>query len=277
MVEAVAARLKKVVERPDRLKIAALTRFAQLTNRTIEIKVRLFTGQAMLVMLPDTASTILAYEGDYEPEVTEMMRLMLKPGDTFFDVGAHIGTRSMVACSLGAGKVAAFEPAPDNLRVLGRNCAGLYQVQIVDKAVSDISRLTVSMQIFETRYCGSNTLEEKPRLPESLARNYAKGSVPVKTVTLDDYVASTGMVPDLVKLDVEGHTDRVLRGARATLKAHRPAVIAEVGGYGSEAKEDLEVLMCLGYGFWVWGTGGGLTRDELETNNERNVLAVWKG
>src|ERR1700753_3810268 len=49
-----------------------------------------------------------------EPHILHWMAERLRPGDVFFDVGAHHGWMSMVAArKVGSkGKVVAFEPSP---------------------------------------------------------------------------------------------------------------------------------------------------------------------
>lgn len=53
----------------------------------------------------------LMWGGAYEPHVRKCLKTILRPGDTFVDVGAHIGFFSMIASSLVGekGNVYAFE------------------------------------------------------------------------------------------------------------------------------------------------------------------------
>src|SRR6185503_3678023 len=51
-----------------------------------------------------------------------------------------------------------------------------------------------------------------------------------RTVALDEFLKDRRLPPvSFVKIDVEGHELRVLRGARATLQLHRPALLIETG------------------------------------------------
>lgn len=64
----------------------------------------------------------------------------LKPGDVFFDVGAHYGWMSMVAARRTgrSGRVVAFEPSPSSVDFLRyhKQVNGLTQIEIVPKAVT---------------------------------------------------------------------------------------------------------------------------------------------
>ena len=58
----------------------------------------------------------------------------------------------------------------------------------------------------------------------------AISSVEVRLTTLDQFVAETGLRPDLIKIDTEGTEVKVLAGARETLTSCRPIVIFECFG-----------------------------------------------
>ena len=79
----------------------------------------------------------------------------------------------------------------------------------------------------------------------------------VPVVRLDDLLS--GRIPDLIKIDVEGHELEVLRGLRATLdrKATRLAIevhVDELRHSGASAHELFEILGPRHYDFW-FGTG----------------------
>src|SRR5260370_813462 len=59
------------------------------------------------------------------------------------------------------------------------------------------------------------------RLPQ------ARGA-PVSGTTIDAFCASSCVVPDLIKIDIEGFEIHALRGARQTLAGQRPIVLVEM-------------------------------------------------
>ncbi len=65
----------------------------------------------------------LIKEGEFEPEFSQLIRLILREGDTFLDIGANEGLFTvMAALSVGeSGTVYAFEPQSRLTKVIKRN------------------------------------------------------------------------------------------------------------------------------------------------------------
>lgn len=126
--------------------------------------------------------------------------LSLGAGSVVFDVGANIGLTARIFARDGA-TVHAFEPSPRALRMLGRNIAGWPNIIVHPVAVAATS--------------GTLNFHEHPSLDRS---SVTESGVPTKAIDLD----SLGIVPDLVKIDVEGFEADVLRGARRILVAGTP-------------------------------------------------------
>src|SRR5262245_20422896 len=70
-------------------------------------------------------SPVLAARAGYEPFETEWVLSMCRPGDTVFDIGAHIGYYTLLlARRVGkTGRVVAFEPDSTNYNTLAENVA----------------------------------------------------------------------------------------------------------------------------------------------------------
>ena len=67
----------------------------------------------------------LALYGEYEPFLLETLVSLADPGSVAVDIGANVGLHTLsIARRVGTeGKVLAFEPDPDNFRILERNLA----------------------------------------------------------------------------------------------------------------------------------------------------------
>jgi FkbM family methyltransferase len=156
-----------------------------------------------------------------EPELAVLPALCRRDALSL-DIGANLGlyTCALLECSSGC---VAFEPLPAMARLLRRSFRRardrfrLEQVALSDavgKAELRAPRGTL----------GNSTIE-----PENLLRGPGNASGvtvhEVETRCLDDYALENVA---FIKIDVEGHEERVLRGGRKTLERHRPSLVVEI-------------------------------------------------
>lgn len=157
--------------------------------------------------------------GTYEPRVLDLLADCLRPGDVFWDVGAHAGFMVAAASRLVGprGAVVAFEPNPENAHRLRRTIEmnGLINVTLREVALS--SRVGTS----DFFVPGSSSMG-------SLVPSSGTGQrFTVETSTVDAEARSLP-APALVKIDVEGSELDVLDGAEALLATHHPPLIIEI-------------------------------------------------
>jgi FkbM family methyltransferase len=192
-------------------------------------------------------------------------RRCVAEADLFVDVGANVGFFTLLSSRSGL-PVLAIEPSPLNLRHLYENLrhvTGSATVEILPIAVSDTAGLA---ELF-----GSGQGASLQRGWGGIASNY--GTI-VPTSTLDLILAGReGRL--LIKIDVEGNEDAVLRGAASTLtREPRPTWLVE---HGPEVHEGYEGLF---EEFWTQGyrivalpeTPG---RDPFPVDPE--TVAAWRG
>jgi len=170
------------------------------------------------------------------------------PGDLVFDVGAHVGDRSLAFAALG-GRVIAFEPQPTLAAWLRRSLAGREGIELVEQAVGaepgvaelQISRATPTVSSLNARW----TRDIGARNP-GFSRVRWDRRVEVPVTTLDRLIDIHGC-PRFCKIDVEGHEAEVLAGLSTPL----PALSVEfVAGALEVARACVDRLEQLGnYGF----------------------------
>lgn len=168
--------------------------------------------------------------------------------DVAIDVGANVGFYSEVLSRV-ARTVITLEPnghCASWLRtVLPRNC------QVVEKAASDrISEEVLRIPVYGRRLRESRgTIAPANRLDNPAMRGTLEQRVVCEP--LDRILAGldlAGRRVSFIKIDVEGHELAVLRGAEATLRAHRPALLVETENqHGSPVEEVFRMLGALGY------------------------------
>ena len=186
----------------------------------------------------------------------QMLRRLLdaaRERDTFFDVGANIGTITLPVAMTGA-ECLAFEPAPANAARLAENAElnGLGNVTIVEAAMWS-ERGTVSLRVDGAEGAGTSRVVAG-------AEPGAGEAVEVPAATLDQFAGGGAAAPDILKIDVEGAELEVLRGGRETLGAGRVReVFVETHPLGLEERgaSEAEVAALLGeLGYAeVWATG----------------------
>jgi FkbM family methyltransferase len=197
------------------------------------------------------SAALIFYQKASEPETAGFLRAFLKPGMVFVDVGAHIGEYTLRAARIVGltGEVHAFEPAPDNFKILKLNIKenGLTNAHANCAALSD-SGGKLSFRIESdpalNRLQFSSDLDRAPH-----------GIITVDSCRLDSYWASQTRAIDLIKLDVEGAELMVLKGA-ARLE-HAPVWLfeyspANYASFGYTPQQMLDAFQERGYRVWTW-------------------------
>jgi FkbM family methyltransferase len=179
------------------------------------------------------------------------MLRFLRPGDVFFDVGAHFGYFTLLGAWLTGetGQVHSFEPTPSTFINLARNVESYQTVRANQVAAwsecttIDISDFGPSLSAFNTAY--------SPRVGGGMAMTNGPHVIRVDAVTLDDYCHANDVVPHLVKIDAESAEGEIIRGMSGLLSGGRPAISIEVGDFDligvSRSAELIASLMECGY------------------------------
>lgn len=155
--------------------------------------------------------------GRYDPSAVHALQTLIKPGDTVYDIGAHVGYLSLVAARVVGerGRVIAFEPSSLNLRYLRGHVRAndVRNVDIVAACVMDRG----GMVSFDAGK-GSGR-----------GRVVNTRGAGLRAVALDEEIAARRLPPpQFLKVDVEGAELLLLRGARQMLRTHRPIVLLSV-------------------------------------------------
>lgn len=147
---------------------------------------------------------------------------LLRPGDHFVDVGANVGSYTILAAGAVRARVTAVEPIPETFAKLERNVS----LNALGTLVS-CHRMGLSDSEGNLRF--TSTLDTVNHV---VADGESGSGIDVPVMRLDELVA--GRAPVLMKIDVEGHELAVLRGGRKTLSNPRLlAVIMETNGSGA--------------------------------------------
>lgn len=179
------------------------------------------SGTALFATRGMTGATGNWYCGLHEVNEMAFVLHLLRPEEHFVDVGANVGSYTVLAGGGVKARVTAVEPIPATFAHLYRNVElnGMNdRVRCCQAGLSDQSGVLCFSSDLD---CVNHVLAKGEDLP----------SVDVPVMLLDDLVGKD--VPTLMKIDVEGHELAVLHGGLATLGDPRLlAVILETNGSG---------------------------------------------
>jgi FkbM family methyltransferase len=177
-------------------------------------------GMKMLVFGKDHVGRILLYMGDFEPAITHIAKILLRPGDTVIDIGSNLGWFTLTAAAhVGdRGKIHAFDPQPA-VNTLARATIlmnGLENVTLHEVALSDAVG-TAELHVLKGNFGAA-------RLSKETGNLWSKIDVP--TVQAGDYLKSLSLTSvRLLKIDVEGHEQTIFQAAEDFLTQMPPEII----------------------------------------------------
>ena len=145
----------------------------------------------------------------------------LSDGDVVYDIGANIGLLSLLLAQHARGKgsrVHCFEPEPRNFAQLQRNISqnGLGGRVVAHQLA--LAEREGDLELFVRGGPGEGR-------HSTVASKGSTGSIRVRAETVAAFAESSGTLPDLVKIDVEGAEGRVLAGMASLLRAGAPREI----------------------------------------------------
>jgi FkbM family methyltransferase len=210
-----------------------------------------FSFSAPLARKSDLAHYTVSFEG--RAEFAGLAEAASKEGGILFDIGAHCGLISTLWCGARTGNQAfCFEPSPllfqDILEIRELNGFG-ERMNVTQAAIGETEGRT-SMLIdpvggfVQSRHF-DHTMWSAPR------------SIEVAVETIESASNRLGVVPNFVKLDIEGYEYEAIKGSVPFLTAHRPTLFLELHlNYLEERKLSAKVVIDLlrecGYSFFTY-------------------------
>lgn len=165
--------------------------------------------------------------GQDEPETVDW--IMALPADAvLWDIGANIGLYSLLAARRGL-QVLAFEPSASSFAAMVRNI----EINGFDDRISAYCLAFAEVSGLFTLNMASTAAGHSMHSIEAREGGFRQA---VPGFSVDDFIAHLGATPpSAIKLDVDGIEPAILRGARATLRAHVREVLVEIDGANAAA------------------------------------------
>jgi FkbM family methyltransferase len=196
-------------------------------------------------------------QGLWEPFESSLIMSRLKAGDVFVDVGANIGYFTIIAASLVGeqGQVYAFEPDPENFRLLQKNCAHNFSQPNVHAVRGGLSSQDCAGQLYLSEdNLGDHQVYAGAGEREQLDITLYQGADYLRR-QLDRAHSKT---IKLIKVDTQGSEFDVVLGLMPLLQEMSvpPTLLIELTPFslrqaGSSGRELIELLAGLQQDFWI--------------------------
>ena len=136
------------------------------------------------------------------------------------DAGGYVGDTALLFSSYTDKNIHVFEASPSNMDIIRETIRlnHLDNIVPVSKALGEKSG-TATFSLGERNSC--NSLVERP------GYNYPD-HIEVPVVTLDDYVRENDLEIGLIKVDIEGGEQLLLRGAVETIRTQHPILLISI-------------------------------------------------
>ena len=232
----------------------------------------------------------------------ETVNSLSSPIKNFFDIGALYGYFSLLFLSMSkSANVYSFEMNPRSFSAIQSNVRynehlDISRIYPVNCAFSDFSKKGKMSIIkdFSLRISGDFKFKEKMWVFACLLKSFftrkQQSNIALEIIdfwSVDEWCESEGVLPDIIKIDVEGFQAKILPGAMETIKRAQPFILLEfdsvsaVNSCGLSNKEIVKPLFELGYKL-IWGNHRSyddvftlVAYDELSSLHERNSLGLF--
>jgi len=181
----------------------------------------------------------------------QLFVVLAEKSETILDIGAHTGLFSVLASTVNPkASIYAFEPYYINAERFKKNITinKIQNVQLFEAAMGENEGET-SLAIPKDRtstYVSSLSKD----FSESMYPNLAWENIPVKVMTIDTFANMLSKPIDLIKCDVETFEMAVFKGAKNTIKSHRPTFFFEC--FLDEERKQFFNQILTDYGYYVY-------------------------
>ena len=179
------------------------------------------------------------YTGLYDFEDMGFVLHFLRSEDLFVDIGANVGSYTILASAVKKAKSISIEPVPSTFQCLKNNI-------LINDINESVKLLNVGLGSKESiqKYTSSSGPANH------IVTKKEETGIEIPTKSLDSLLGEVS--PVLLKIDVEGYETEVLLGAEGTLKTNTlKAIIIELNGlsarYGFDESKIHNLLLKSGF------------------------------
>lgn len=198
--------------------------------------------------------TVLSY-GEYDQQLFYDLQKNTNHKEIVFDIGGFMGINSLLFSKIIGQKseIITFEPNPYNVN---RMLINFSKNEKTSKNISVIN-IAISNKIGSTKLLLSNNIDNGYSSTSRLLNTHVEHSQEhlkdlgffnekVHQSTIDQFVTSTKIIPNIIKVDIEGAEHLLLLGAKGILKKYSPILYIELHSQYCALK-CTEIMDCFGY------------------------------
>jgi len=183
-----------------------------------------------------SVSALINSQGLYDYNNMNLIRELLRDGGTFVDIGANIGSYTLISSESAAAQIHAFEPHPSTFQLLRRNVERNQRNNVM---LHNVALGSAEGEVYLTDCSGSSINHIVSGNSETV------GAIAVPCHRIDNMCQRAGIVPAIVKIDVEGFEFDVLLGFGDFLSAIQVLLI-EMNGLSdkrSQGQKEIHSLL----------------------------------
>ncbi|HUQ71544.1 MAG TPA: FkbM family methyltransferase, partial [Planctomycetaceae bacterium] len=217
-------------------------------------RLRTAWGKSVLADPGRAIGRSIATTGVFDLAVSELLARLIRRDDRVIDAGANIGYMTLLAatCLGESGHVDAFEPHPGIYEVLCKNLIPIGQ-DALSQSVT-LHRQALGPAVGTADLHIPNDFAGNDGVASIAASDKSDGvNLPVEVTTLDVVLGMNDV--GVLKLDVEGYEEAVLRGAESALTGGR---IRDIVFEDHDAEQSPAIRLLEDAGYDVYSVGWNL-------------------
>lgn len=215
-----------------------------------------------------TGATGNIYAGLHEFSDMSFLLHVLRKEDIFADVGANIGSYTVLASAVVGARSFSFEPIPSTFAILQKNIE-------INNLGTKVKAVNAGVGESEGKLSFTNLFDTVNHVVQN--NETAESQIEVEVNNLDYFLGNN--IPKLIKIDVEGFEKSVLLGAKTILAdSNLKAIIIELNGcchnYGVDESTIHQILLDAGFSTFEYQAFERKIMPVQSFNNEGNTLYI---
>jgi len=226
-------------------------------------------------MFLDARDSLLLSLKKYEPKQVKLIKSIVKKGDTVLDIGANIGYYTLLLAKLvgPTGKVYAFEPDPENFRILKKN-VGLNKYKNIVLEQKAVSNKSGKLKLFLS---DENNGDHRIYNPSGERKEFRE----ISSIKLDNYFKRKPKIA-FFKMDIQGVEPDAFEGMKSILNEKDIKFTTEFSpenlySAGRSPLGFIKLLNDLGFSLFDLDAGTKVGEDTIKKYEESNYFTTILG